>query len=361
MAILADTENPVGLDHKDEQIVSFMDLLIPFCLSLLLSIIHSQIVATASGNHAGDQRQRLLQPKHRRRRERSQKRRKKLRSRNVPTTMGDIVTQQPKDMTSGTIVSDAFYVAKMYDRHYPSDHAVEQDKDGPDEMLCNISKSKEELRFKEPSIISSILTKNNCKFSSKTKCDDGEVGNDSEVPNGQLDETIKTQQVCPSMIEPVSELRRRNVNWNYPIKSKTYLNRNLQAGANIGTNEQTNYSYLNSSTLDCSTDQSDRLNDSPLEDNSPRHETTTNEQRGTSYQTNGDDDGFESLNGKSSSGEENAQATKTSRTYSSELVQNETERDTRDDHKNGQNVSTRIRRNLFRIIVKYSCLFFQKD
>lgn len=50
-----------------QHIVSVSELLIPMTLSLILSGIHSHIVATASSSVGGDNRNRLIQPKLKRR------------------------------------------------------------------------------------------------------------------------------------------------------------------------------------------------------------------------------------------------------------------------------------------------------
>lgn len=345
-ARVPDGGNAIVVDRKDDQIVSYTDLLIPFCLSLVLSMIHSQIVATASSTtHSTDQRQRLMQPKHRRRRERSQKRRKKLRSRNLATVVGEMGTQQQKDMVGGSTVPDAFY-NKLCDKNYPSDHDVQQDGEDAkaevvEEVLSNMLKSKQEHNHREPSIISSILTKS--KLISKSKCDDDDGA--GELAGHQLIETINLPENSSmkntELAEPSSALRRRNVNWNSPIKSHMYLSRTLNAGANNGNNEEATYSYLSANLLERNVDSSDPVNGSGSGNNSPRGDNVSDEQHNASYQTNGDDDGFESLNGKSSSGEENAHGGQTARIYP-ELILNEIEnipQYLRDGGKGGVNVS----------------------
>lgn len=74
--------NRLGPDTDQDHIVSMSELLIPVALSLILSVIHSQIVATAS-NVSKSEKQRQPQQqtggKHKRKRERVKRRKKNSR------------------------------------------------------------------------------------------------------------------------------------------------------------------------------------------------------------------------------------------------------------------------------------------
>lgn len=223
-----------ALDHVDEpeHNVSFTELLIPMALSLMLSMIHSQIVATASSSHSCDKRKHVLQPKHRRKRERSTKRRKKpLRTRSMAVNDGQKET---------TIAEIRSYDNCDRDIDVVDGDATLADIGGHTDMVI---------------VGKSILNAGrNRPASHNMPCDRSvDDGESSSSPKG---------------------LRRRNVNWDSPIKRQVIVQR-----------RQSNDSIR------------------PVTAGSNDLVDSANEQPNA---TGGDDDGFESLNGKSSSGEENS-------------------------------------------------------
>lgn len=190
--------------------ISVTDLVVPMSLSLLLSLIHSQIVATSASSNltAADKRSKGPIQQHRKKRERK-KRRKSTRSRS----------------SLNVLASDA-------------------------------SKSRANSLTEEKDAIEQI--------------------------NVQMIRRLSGQPVNEASDSNCSppRLRKRNVNWRSPIKS--------------------NYSLSDDRRNEPSTPEQDDDDDDELAHIRDIHlPANTN-------QTNGpaDDDGFESLNGKSSSGEE---------------------------------------------------------
>lgn len=208
-----------GTGESQEHFVSLTELLVPLALSLALSLIHSQIVATASNNALSASKQRtygsdVQQAGNRKRRER-RKRKKHTRIRsalNCPTTEQTTAAVSQKSCLAGSSIID----------------------DG--------------LPAATSTAIDSTIKSKVSRKMIKIQC-----------------ETLgQTAEVSP-------QLRKRNVYWDSPIKSQV----------NISTK----------------VDENDSNEDS--ENGQPAIEN----KRGNDHAA-GDDDGFESLNGKSSSGEE---------------------------------------------------------
>lgn len=230
---VASAVNATGDEYDRQQdepelVLSFTELLIPIALSLMLSMIHSQIVATASNSHANDKRKCVLQPKNRRKRERSttKRRKKPMRARNVTTAAGGVDNQ--KETAVDTRTSTAMEYERMGD-------------------VANCDRRTEIV------LESLIDSQRNCTV-------DG---------------------VCLQPDSSIAkELRRRNVNWDSPIKSHVIVQRQHQSGwSDDGGRGEEAVVVEVLKPVD------------PVD------------------QTAGDDDGFESLNGKSSSGEENVNLT----------------------------------------------------
>lgn len=214
-------------NESQNHFVSLTDLLVPMALSLALSLMHSQIVATASSNaltsskqrkHSGD----LLQPGGRKRRER-RKRKKHVRMRsalNCPLT---------------------------------------------EQITSTISK-KSCLAGSNRRMVSAGLTTDNSFTSNTTDTTQSSNGIKKIVkihPEIMMEATTSEQS---------PQLRKRNVYWDSPIKSQVSISAKME----------------NDSNDDCEC--------APA--------PTENERGADRLTAAADDDGFESLNGKSSSGEE---------------------------------------------------------
>lgn len=229
------------IDNND-LIVSLNELLIPLSLSLALSFIHSQIVATAANKLASDSRKHssgsIVHPK---RKKRERKRRKKcIKGRSSIT---GLTAPQSSDIRN----------------------------------LQQIHKSSEpEFDFECSDTQSHIL---------ETKI----ATDDSVVPKAKT--TILKSSLNSNVNCLTFELKKRNVNWESPIKSH-HPNRTVEKATASSRNENLNPNYS-----------PDDFN--PLLQNELNHEGNENI---VVDQIAADDDGFESLNGKSSSGEENLNA-----------------------------------------------------
>lgn len=268
-----------------EHIVSFTELLIPMLLSLLLSMIHSQIVATASNSHSNDKRQRALQPKHRRKRERSMKRRRKpTRTRNAQTASG---ADGPKE----TVIDNRFM--ENCDKKTGGETI--------DDAICGSRKSVLDLMPNQHLVSTGNI-------SELTLCNsDSFIGgaNYDGMKEVRLGSKIDLQRNCTKDNVELDrssgkDLRRRNVNWDSPIKSHVIVHRHHQLGwCDDGSDDGSEDTAVDG----VRNDQGEAL-DSGDESNEG---FGANEQQNTVDQTVGDDDGFESLNGKSSSGEETGQ------------------------------------------------------
>lgn len=187
---------------SQDDYVSLNELLIPMSLSLMLSLVHSQIVSTSSTNSTATEKQKktLIQSVHRKKRERK-KRKKSMRNRLVLNATND--TKATKILTDG--LSDNECKSSLNDQQTSAKTA---------EKLC-----------------SQLVVENQKSFS----------GSDSN---------------CSPPL-----LRKRCVNWDSPIKSHVNLTSN---GNSVNGNGD----------------------------------------RNNTVSFGAEDDGFESLNGKSSSGEE---------------------------------------------------------
>lgn len=208
--------------HVDGDFISITELMMPMSLSLLLSLIHSQIVATSSGNLSATEKHKTG-PIHQHRKKRERKKRKKsMRPRASLTTATDSYKPQTK-----------IHIDQI---------------DGMKEPLVQINQR----------INSQKLNADN---------DQGCSASDSNCSPPQL--------------------RKRNVNWHSPIKCK------FGATAVVAPSETV-------------------LSQIPLSNENPNHSNDDEDEvveRNENEHENrilvaADDDGFESLNGKSSSGEE---------------------------------------------------------
>uniref|UniRef100_A0A1B0D3I9 PHTF1/2 N-terminal domain-containing protein n=1 Tax=Phlebotomus papatasi TaxID=29031 RepID=A0A1B0D3I9_PHLPP len=193
------------VNHKDssgtEHIVHTSELFITMALSLMLSVIHSQIVATAASSGSGDKRKRLLHPK---RKVRDRIRRKK--------------------------------------------------------KIVRVRTSTENQEVHTKTCLNSV----------------------------------------PSMEAPVNVLRKRNVNWDSPIKSQVLLP--------VEVSEDNDETPRASGDCEVFADADENVGDVQMrrpEENVEANREEGNPQRVRNEQT-GEDDGFESFNGKSSSGEDNS-------------------------------------------------------
>lgn len=225
---------------SDVQFVSLTELLIPIALSLILSLIHSQIVATASSTlPSSEQRKRDIVQPNRKKRERK-KRKKHIRSR--PLLNLDVKQSlQPSDTKKSCLV-----VGRKIFNELP--FIVEQTPLGIHEKFVD-------------------------KLSSK------------------IDKDCTNEEVRP-------QIRKRNVIWDSPIKSQV----------NCNSIEHELFESKRKDAADCDKKPivlngiaSDEISNDSTENN--ENVILLNENHVTDH-TVGDDDGFESLNGKSSSGDE---------------------------------------------------------
>lgn len=203
------TNDRNGKASSQDEFVSLNELLVPMILSLMLSLVHSQIVATSSTSvtTTGKQKTNPIQM-HRKKRERK-KRRKSARNRSaLNTTTGD---------------------------------------------------AKVDAKVNKACLVDNKIESNTCDYQSIIK----------NSSNSQL--TIKDGDCSASDCSP-PQLRKRCVNWDSPIKSHVTLV--LSPNARLSENAR---------------------NDRMEELNGDEVDTVI---------AGADDDGFESLNGKSSSGEE---------------------------------------------------------
>lgn len=215
-------------DGSPEQFVSLTELLVPLALSLALSLIHSQIVATASNNALPTSKQRnygsdQLHAGGRKRRER-RKRKKCIR---IRSTLNCPAADQPTLVTS--------------------------------QKSCLAGRNR---RF-----AGDCLTTDN-SFTSNATDGSSTLKDDDDVTKLRADDGVMARAT-----EALPQLRKRNVYWDSPIKSQV---------------------NISAKVADDSNDDSENAQPIIIE-NDRRTDHTT-----------GDDDGFESLNGKSSSGEEMA-------------------------------------------------------
>lgn len=313
---LMENNSAITGDVIDEHIVSFMDLLIPMSLSLLLSMIHSQIVATSSNNLATDKRKRALPPKQRRKRERSVKRRKKLnRIRNASTagTLNADLAGQQKDSlsTTGNI--------EICDRSFSSDLAVEsiyneQLAPSIQSISGNRKKNHKKLSLSNCISLNDGCSDNSNGFENKTNYD---VADTVSVVDGDVDKhqerivtsTIIVNQNCSMKnVELVrgdqKELRRRNVNWDSPIKSHVIVQRQYHSSISEGGSEEFALNGRDVSDQAAAAPANRMVEPNDAADSGDDF-ANLDDADGPANHTLGEDDGFESLNGKSSSGEEN--------------------------------------------------------
>lgn len=222
--------------ESQEHFVSLTELLVPLALSLALSLIHSQIVATASNNALSASKQRkygsdVLQAGGRKRRER-RKRKKHIRIRSAlncsPAEQITTVISPKSCLTRSQVGGNALTTDNSF-----SSIAVD-------------------------SILSLKVSKN----------------------------TQSESEAVVQLNEASPQLRKRNVYWDSPIKSQVNISAKVEDDSN-----------------------DDSENAQPPAENERRTDHTA-----------GDDDGFESLNGKSSSGEEMAASVVEAEAINDELI-----------------------------------------
>lgn len=223
---------------SSEEIISISEIFIPMALSLTISLIHSQIVATSSCNGTRSKRNKFC--KNGKYRETIKKRKKLVRPRNS-----------------------------------------EQDITNP-KYMCRKMNAKE-----------NILKKVN-----------------NNLPDLRTNNTVKSNQLTESLTEKlenepgITNCKKRNVNWDFPIHNYAL------------ENDYTACSQFEPSQVAAKTDQVNNKKPvtklihavvstyDPIKSKENTLGTLTNKKNKT-YHGTGEDDGFESLNGKSSSGEEN--------------------------------------------------------
>lgn len=228
-----------------QHIVSISELLIPISLSLILSVIHSNIIATASSNGSNDKRKGKLLGAKRKRKERVKRRKKNVRPRESKTS-------------SLTDLTDPKY------------------------------RSKNNLEIKQKKLNTEISVNNLTKEKSSESTSENYLDADNS---------------CSSNIEinePSTSCRKRNVNWDSPIKSQVVLSNSDHYVYKI--DESGNYVNFNSSDLKIDDAVQEFVEDILDRAEQPAELGRIDDHNGQT----GEDDGFESLNGKSSSGEENA-------------------------------------------------------
>ncbi|XP_055919585.1 protein phtf [Eupeodes corollae] len=266
------------LDDDVEHIVSISELLIPMALSLILSFIHSQIVATSSGSGLSSKQHRYSNAGGKPR-ERVKRRRKILKMRSFETECP--TNGKPTRSRASTPLESTISL------HPKTSFVPLKDSKMFIQTPKNSSESHPLLEAKQslPStdIISSKLT---------------------------LDLT----GCCSSSALPISggsinECKKRNVNWDTPIHNfATEANVESQLLTNISPQAST----TSNSSVECSPREEIEVNKEPktqeheMDLNKIEQEVAEDDNRGrVAKRSLGEDDGFESLNGKSSSGEEN--------------------------------------------------------
>ncbi|XP_037043211.1 putative homeodomain transcription factor [Bradysia coprophila] len=255
-------------DFEAEHIVSITDLIIPNALSLLLSIIHSQIVATACTRSTNNKGKPSLHPR-KTKRGRDRRRRKLTRVRSnydAKSNISNDVVDVSVPFSTVFGLKQNFKLINLSNQSLninPSNEKTMQI--GSDELA--VSRSTHELAATESVDVTQM------------KCD-----------------TSNIQRI--SSTESPTGLRKRNVNWNVPIRSRSLTNKQM-VGEKFGQPQVNSYD-LNASKLDEGKEepqvvQPDEVGQlAGIVDETIRREPAV------------DDDGFESLNGKSSSGEDNA-------------------------------------------------------
>ncbi|XP_058458624.1 protein phtf isoform X2 [Malaya genurostris] len=292
--------NKTGAD-QDEHIVSITDFLIPLALSLLLSVIHSQIVATASNsNNLCHGLKKCHSHSTLKKRERIRKRRRAR----VPYDTGTITksslddpeAQPPKNTFSGTSKSSTGSPMRTAKKQgacstssSTSSETLSQNHRDPaprDENVRNdlVNTSPNDAVFSSEEIMKDLLPnkktgKSDKKISQLNQTTDGDDSVFLLMP-GITDEATSSHQetICtPNSLSTLngqqvdSTLRRRNVKWD------------------------------------------------PQVCNSQRTSSRTSSDASNTQEAPVDDDGFESLNGKSSGGEDSSNAGVTAEVYYKKL------------------------------------------
>lgn len=209
-------------------------------------MIHSNIIATASSSSSNDKRKGKLLGAKRKKRERVKRRKKNVRSRETKTS-------------SITDLTDPKY------------------------------RSKNNLDIKQKKLNTEISV-NNFKIE---KSSESTSENYFDADNSCCSSNIELN-------EPSTSCRKRNVNWDSPIKSQVVLSNSDHYVYKI--DESGNYVNFNSTDLKIDDEVQEFVEDILERAEQPPGLERIDEHNGQT----GEDDGFESLNGKSSSGEENA-------------------------------------------------------
>ncbi|XP_058829601.1 protein phtf isoform X2 [Topomyia yanbarensis] len=274
--------NKAGAD-REEHIVSITDFLIPLALSLLLSVIHSQIVATAS-NSNGLCRDMKKCHSHStmKKRERIRKRR---RARVHPTTGNETTTstrsaqddrelQKPKNAFNGNSKSPTGSPMRTAKKQgacstssSTSSEALSKQQLG--KATCDIVKEGQNLGNFSPKKMrnGNVMLRNE-----ETDANDSVFllmsSNTNDASNSQEAINVTSNDLSASnQPQAGCSLRRRNVNWD------------------------------------------------PQEGNGQRINSRTSSDTSNGHEVAIDDDGFESLNGKSSGGEDSSNAGVTTEVY----------------------------------------------
>lgn len=271
------------LDSDVEHIVSISELLIPMALSLILTFIHSQIVATSSGSGTSSKQQRFsnLTGKPRDR----VKRRKKL------VKMRSVETESP---SSGKPTRSR---ATTPQENTTSIH--------PKTTFVPLKDNKLFMKSSPKNSFESHLHLEAKQSSSSTSSSSTEINSPSKMTL-DLTSSCSTTNLLPNIAGSMNESKKRNVNWDTPIHNfATEIQIENPELGSIGAQIST----TSTSSVECSPQQANNKEFPPkVEDNAEKFDDAPeddNEVIGTPKRSvGGEDDGFESLNGKSSSGEE---------------------------------------------------------
>lgn len=271
------------MDSDVEHIVSIAELLIPMALSLILTFIHSQIVATSSGSGSSSKQQRFSnfsgKP-----RDRVKRRKKLVKIRSIETDSPSNVkpvrsrATTPQETTTSIHPKTTFVPLKDNKLFMKS----------PKNSLESLSHPL--LETKQSSSTSSSTTDINSSTNNKLT----------------LDLTsCCTSTLLPNSAGTINECKKRNVNWDTPIHNyaaEVQVESNATLTSIGGQNSTTS-----TSSMECSPREVNNKEIQSIDDEANtigERPENRNENGGVTKRSVGEDDGFESLNGKSSSGEE---------------------------------------------------------
>ncbi|XP_055837141.1 protein phtf isoform X2 [Episyrphus balteatus] len=261
------------LDSDVEHIVSISELLIPMALSLILSFIHSQIVATSSGSSVSSKQQRYSNSTGKPR-DRVKRRKKlvKMRSLETESPAGGKPARSrattPQELTTSIHTKTTFVPLK------------------DNKMFIKSPKNSLESHALLEAKQSSSIDINPSKL------------------------TLDLKGCCSSTLLPnassINECKKRNVNWDTPIHNfAAEVHVQNPSLVNVGPQVST----TSNSSVECSPREQIEVKKEPkieehVEDLNKIEEAPEDDNGRATKRSLGDDDGFESLNGKSSSGED---------------------------------------------------------